>query len=150
VEPAGRTKRCSRCRVEKRLDEFRRNRTRSDGRQNRCKPCQIIGNREWAERTGNRRPSGDPEAKRQRNRKRLKRHPEKHRATKAVARALKRGEITRPECCESCGRDPGLNRAGQSLLYAHHEDYSRPLDVEWLCATCHARHHWLSVEDVAA
>lgn len=26
-------------------------------------------------------------------------------------------------------------------LNAHHADYSRPLDVEWLCIGCHSRRH---------
>jgi hypothetical protein len=33
-------------------------------------------------------------------------------------------------------------------LEAHHTDYSRPLEVEWLCVSCHRNHHvvWLPAE----
>lgn len=37
-----------------------------------------------------------------------------------------------PEPCADCGK-PGRHR--------HHEDYSRPEDVVWLCPSCHRRRH---------
>ena len=55
---------------------------------------------------------------------------EKHRARNTVAKALKRGVITKPLVCERCG--------GNDLsLEAHHPDYSQPLLVNWLCLACH-------------
>jgi predicted HicB family RNase H-like nuclease len=50
----------------------------------------------------------------------------------AVQRALKAGVLERPEACEECG---GEDRP----LHAAHSDYSRPLDVRWLCPPCHIR-----------
>ncbi|MDP7162178.1 MAG: hypothetical protein QF792_01630 [Phycisphaerae bacterium] len=38
--------------------------------------------------------------------------------------------VRRP--CEVCGARPG---EGGQRIYAHHEDYARPLEVRWLCAT---------------
>lgn len=54
-----------------------------------------------------------------------------------VQRALKSGKLVRPDRCERCGAADVRLRDGRSGLHAHHADYSRPLDVEWLCVTCH-------------
>ena len=55
-----------------------------------------------------------------------------HRASMAVARAIKRGELVRPDSCEECGRT-------DTLIEAAHYDYSRQFDVRWLCRSCHRR-----------
>lgn len=57
----------------------------------------------------------------------------------AVRRAVAAGELVRPSACEECGVEPGVGRG--KTLKAHHEDYARPLDVRWLCASCHAVLH---------
>ncbi len=55
------------------------------------------------------------------------------RANAAVFQALKSGALVRPEACERC----------YSLCkpVGHHADYDKPLEVEWLCRTCHTRLH---------
>lgn len=144
------TKRCGRCGEWKPLEAFNLNRAAAvHGRQSRCRPCQVIGNREWAERTGNRRYFHDPEAQAKRREKAGRLFPERRRAGMAVARAVRSGKLVRPDCCEKCGANPGLNRAGWPLIYAHHEDYAKALEVTWLCSRCHARHHWLRVTDAS-
>lgn len=59
------------------------------------------------------------------------------RAYRMVRTALKQGALTRPGQCERCGATPPLGSDGRSTIHAHHADYSRPLDVEWICAACH-------------
>jgi ribosomal protein S27AE len=49
------------------------------------------------------------------------------RAHAAVARALKDGRLKRKPC-EVCGAE---------TVEAHHADYSKPLDVRWLCKPHH-------------
>ena len=61
------------------------------------------------------------------------RNREKIRAHQAVSRAVKRGDLVRPDACSECGCD--------GKPHAHHDDYSRPLDVRWLCPGCHADQH---------
>jgi hypothetical protein len=58
------------------------------------------------------------------------RHPEKYRARRALNYQLEIGTITRKPC-EICG----------AKAQAHHEDYSKPLDVRWLCPKHHMKLH---------
>lgn len=53
-------------------------------------------------------------------------------ATKTVFRAVHNGRLLR-EPCEKCG--------STLMVEAHHEDYSKALDVEWLCHKCHMALH---------
>lgn len=55
----------------------------------------------------------------------------KHTARLCVARAIKSGRLTR-QSCSGCG---------SARAQAHHDDYSKPLDVLWLCTVCHAAKH---------
>jgi len=55
-------------------------------------------------------------------------HPEKLIARNAVAYALETGTLKRLPC-EVCG---------SISTEAHHEDYSKPLEVMWLCTLHHA------------
>jgi hypothetical protein len=65
------------------------------------------------------------------------RHPERLAATKAVQAAVKSDRLVQSLVCESCGQ----LRARRRRLDAHHEDYSKPLSVRWLCQRCHQEHH---------
>lgn len=53
-----------------------------------------------------------------------------------VMKAVGRGELVKPELCEECGFP-----IRKEQLQGHHEDYSRPLEVRWLCLHCHHKHH---------
>ena len=72
-----------------------------------------------------------------RNREWEKRNPEKHRAQRAVRRALDSGRFIRPAICLGC-MTLAVGSDGASQIQAHHEDYSKPLDVVWLCPRCHS------------
>lgn len=62
--------------------------------------------------------------------------PLKAEAYRIVAAALRTGKLKRRKC--ECG----------VLGQAHHEDYSKPLEVTWLCHRCHnARHGKWSYKD---
>lgn len=60
-----------------------------------------------------------------------KRNPDKRKAQTAVGNAIRDGRLI-PKPCERCGT---LKTQG------HHEDYSKPLEVLWLCTRCHADRH---------
>lgn len=58
-------------------------------------------------------------------------------AYRQVQIAIKNRVLVRPDACEKCGRKDRKASDGRSTIHAHHQDYNRPLDVEWLCAKCH-------------
>jgi hypothetical protein len=54
-------------------------------------------------------------------------------AHQLVHRLRQEGKLT-PEPCEVCGADNAV---------AHHDDYSKPTEVRWLCGKDHAARHKL-------
>lgn len=62
------------------------------------------------------------------------RKPEMYQAHKTFTLAVKHGRLQRGTTCEQCGSDRHIN--------GHHDDYSKPLEVRWLCGSCHTKHHW--------
>lgn len=52
----------------------------------------------------------------------------------AIYFAVKSGKIKRPPVCEKCGVE--------CKTHGHHEDYSKPLDVIWMCHKCHIHRHY--------
>jgi excisionase family DNA binding protein len=56
-----------------------------------------------------------------------------------VYRMIERGKLTRPDRCEWCGK--------KCKPVGHHEDLSKPLEVMWICHSCHGRHHNLRVRE---
>ena len=59
------------------------------------------------------------------------RNPIKVDAVVKVNNAIRDGRLLR-QPCESCGEE---------RAQGHHDDYSKPLEVRWLCVKCHASHH---------
>lgn len=59
------------------------------------------------------------------------RYPERNRARRKVRDHIRAGRLNR-QPCEVCGTPNA---------HAHHDDYSRPLDVRWLCRQHHREHH---------
>lgn len=62
-----------------------------------------------------------------------KRDKIKTKAHYLVDRAIKKGLLVRPKKCSKCNNP--------SLVEGHHDDYDKPLDVIWLCPTCHSMRH---------
>lgn len=82
-----------------------------------CLACHAAYHREWRKTTAGRRCT---ERDMPRNNVRAK-----------ARYAVKRGQIKRLPC----------ERCASERAEKHHDDYSRPLDVRWLCKPCHAAHH---------
>lgn len=56
-------------------------------------------------------------------------HHLKHLSRQKFRRALKAGHILRPTFCSSCFIP--------CIPEGHHQDYSKPFEVVWLCRPCH-------------
>jgi len=60
--------------------------------------------------------------------------PERRAANIKIANALSTGKIARPNQCSICNN--------HCIPQGHHPDYSKPLDVVWVCHNCHTGIHW--------
>lgn len=58
------------------------------------------------------------------------------RARAKVSKAVRGGRLV-PQPCEVCGLS-GKYKNGRNMIEAHHDDYSKPLEVRWLCR----KHHY--------
>lgn len=129
-------KTCFKCGVQKPLSEFYKHSDMADGHLNKCKDCtksdvssNYADNRKQYsdyEKSRFQRPERKAYAAKAQQKHRAL-NPEKYKARTAVSNALRSGKLKR-EPCVMCG-----NVKSQ----AHHEDYSKPLEVEWLCFECH-------------
>lgn len=130
-------KACFKCKAIKPISEFYTHRMMADGHLNKCKQCTKQDVREWYGRTPVERRAYEQRRSRLPERRAQlssnvalvrARAPEKYRARTAVGNALRDGRLIKT-LCSSCG--------SAERVEGHHDDYSRPLDVEWLCFRCH-------------
>jgi len=120
-------KSCSRCHTFKPLASFDHARNSRDGHHHRCKICDRKRDKE-RHKTG----SLPRSIRRWKQNNQLATQ-----AHKRVRQAVCRGEL-QPGPCAACG----CTKSTRSH-HAHHEDYTKPLDVTWLCPSCHIEHHRL-------
>lgn len=110
-----------------------------DGHLGKCKPCarrdvrlnrmSKRGQYQAYERERNRRPERRA-AKLVYERSHRARHPGRARARAALAYAVRTGKVQRLPC----------RVCGSPRSEAHHRDYRKPLDVDWLCFKHHREH----------
>ena len=152
----GEAKECTKCGATKPLEEFVLDRRRKNERQGRCKECAKQTSKEWRERNRERKFANDkrwqeenpervaelrkhwraknPNRYQDQGARHRKKNPDKARARAIVLTAVHDGRLLKPDHCEDCGQAPR-----RQDLPGHHEDYSKPYDVEWLCRTCHRK-----------
>ena len=137
-------KTCFKCKIKKPLSEFYRHSQMADGYLNKCKECAKLDVRthrrqnehvRQADRERHAQKSTDPvylQKRRDYQLEYMNDHPEAKAAHRALNIAVRWGRIKK-QPCSNCGSTENL--------HAHHEDYSKPLDVIWLCCLCHRREH---------
>lgn len=129
-------KTCFKCGRRLESTEFYAHPRMKDGHLGKCKDCtkRDVRARYWErheERLAyDRRRSRSPE-RRQAITTYRKQNPAKVRAQILLHNAVARGKIARQPC----------ERCGAPRADAHHEDYTKPLDMRWLCRMHHRQRH---------
>jgi hypothetical protein len=150
IREAAEVVKCSECKEEKCASDyyFRKD---MQALSKRCKRCTLNAQAERIKRPEVRlkisetrklaRAKGcGKERGRRHARNRAEKYPEKEKARRVVRTAIEKGLIERPSACNKCGSNV-KRQDGVTAVQAHHSDYSKPLDVEWLCVWCHAAEH---------
>jgi len=155
---AQKAKTCTVCGIDKELTEFYSiKRKTKKGYRSECKRCSSNGMSQYY-RTEKYRSSRrnrcnqarlDPEKRpsillrEQKNRKNMwVKYREKERARAKLSQKIRSGKIKPKTNCEQCGEAGKKTLDGRRYIQAHHhKGYENPLDVVWLCATCHIYTH---------
>lgn len=124
---------CTYCKVEKPLTAFRKDNQVKDGLSRKCREC--FSKDYYANREGEaiRHKKYKENYRKTKAEKFRSLPPEVRKARQTVAARIKYNTITRPSECDICKRECKPD--------AHHEDYSKPLDIMWLCRSCHGQVH---------
>jgi hypothetical protein len=68
--------------------------------------------------------------------------PEERAASSPIQnRAVRTGRMVHPTTCSVCGFSDPANPKGRGYIFAHLEDYRRPLETHPACKACHAALH---------
>lgn len=142
-------KTCFKCLQEKPICEFYRHKMMADGHLGKCKECAKADTRENRAKNADYYNAYDSMRNSQENRKRpddrdareyKSRWREKNQHAiechTAVRSAIKDGILTKPNSCTNCFQEFEPRK-----IHAHHPDYSKPLNVVWLCHRCHSHEH---------
>lgn len=133
---------CIKCEDIKPLSDFHRHPETADGHVGICKVCHSARMRRRRLETLKEAQARDREraslphrkgAAGEKNARYLAANPEKRKAHWRINNALRKKHIVKPTICSVC--------EVESLVHGHHDDYSKPLEVRWLCAFCHGAVH---------
>lgn len=122
---------CKKCNQNLEDDKFYPSRNTKDELFSWCKVCTRLNRQKYYHL--------NKEKFRERRRKYLKKYYEKSELYKKkgligqkLKYAIQNGKIKKRNSCEICHNSP---------VHGHHEDYSKPLEVIWLCPRCHGVLH---------
>ncbi len=110
-------RKCSKCLISKGFSEFPTNRSARHNIGYICKDCRKIDYKNWR--------------KSETGKAYFERNAEKMKARQKVRDEIKAGRIVKKPC-EKCGNPKACG---------HHEDYSKPLEIIWLCDFHHKERH---------
>lgn len=129
-------KECTKCRKSKPESFFSKDKTY--GLKHHCKECvseynriKYSDNRDRMIKTASEWGKKNKEKIVEVNKRYRKKHPNKQNARNRFRNAVISGKII-PQSCEICGN---------TEAEGHHEDYSKPFEVRWLCSKHHGEEH---------
>lgn len=118
---------CIKCGLSKPDTEFHKSSHDPNEFRGACKLCYKDQCRRYAKTAAGKLSKGKTNTKQRVDK------PVKYKARYTLTNAVRDGKIMKPKDCERCGK------GGQ--IDGHHHDYSKPLDVNWLCVPCHNQEH---------
>lgn len=126
-------KECFKCHETLPLSEFYRHPQMADGHLGKCKRCarRDVQDNRVARIEQYRAYDRERYPERYRKGETIAKNAERNMARKITKRHISRGTLI-PQPCRVCGAEK---------VDAHHEDYSKPLEVMWLCRTHHMALH---------
>lgn len=153
-----RKKTCTKCEQVLALTEFYEEKRGRYGLRGKCKKCcnassakhykanreaMLAQHREWRETNRESIRAYFRERTKNLTREQITKHNASHKAYQSrnpikisaknqANHAIRSGRLIRKPC-ERCSRT--------THIHAHHEDYTKPLDVVWLCSGCHGDRH---------
>ncbi len=158
-------KTCGRCKIEKPRSDFSKRKITADGLGYECKACSAVRRKAYTE-SGAARDAVDRYRKTEKGKATARKYEEKHhdrlrairnewrRTTEKGQEGLRRdtalaiasGKRSAHQRAYSAIRYGKLEKkpcevCGSNVVHAHHDDYSKPLDVRWLCPKHHSEHH---------
>ena len=136
------TKKCFKCGVTKDIELFYKHKEMADGYLGKCIICtkkDVLAYREQnidSVRAYDRQRGMLPKRKAIRarvGRAYRKKYPGRYAANTLLNNAIKHKRIIRPKQCQNCSK--------KGRVVGHHEDYCKPLEVDWWCQACHTKYH---------
>ena len=133
-------KTCFKCKAEKPITEFYKHPSMGDGHLSKCKECtrqDVIANRrknlDYYRQYDIERSKSPHRMAAFSARTRLFRqlNPDRYKAHSAVNNAVRDGRLIKSPCVI----------CGSTKVVGHHENYSKPLDVIWMCQAHHVQYH---------
>ena len=146
---------CRECNIEKPLTEFYKHQRMTDGHLNKCIPCvksrvnkhrevNLEKIREYDKKRANkphriqaRKEYQQTEAGKLSKKKSMdaynKRYPMVYAAHVITSNAIRDGKLFPAASCSACN--------STEKIEGHHDDYTKPIDVRWLCEKCHKEWH---------
>lgn len=149
------SKRCFKCDQDKPLSEFYKHKQMADGHLNKCKDCTKKDTKENTDKNKDyyleydrqranlphrvearyaysQTPEGREAARRAKD-KWQDNNVVKRAAQVLVGNAIRDGKIIKSTECSECG--------ATGRIHGHHDDYTQPMVVRWLCSKCHTLWH---------